>query len=144
MLAIQCTITRRQRSRELQSIRTEITVLLFSHLTESNSLRPHGVLLARLPCPSPYPRTCLNSCPLRRDAIQPCHLLSFPSPPAFNLSHIHGLWLFASSGQSVGDFILTETSSNALIGKEEINVYLFTDKMIAYVARSMGPTKDLL
>ena len=87
MFDIQCKITRRQRSRKLQSIITEISVLLFSHSVKSNTLRPHGVLLARLPCPSPSPRTCLNSCPLRRDAIQPSHLLSFPSPPAFNLSH---------------------------------------------------------
>ena len=30
----------------------------------SNSLWPHGLQHARLPCPSPSPRVCSNSCPL--------------------------------------------------------------------------------
>ena len=30
----------------------------------SNSLQPHGLQHARLPCPSPAPRACSNSCPL--------------------------------------------------------------------------------
>ena len=30
----------------------------------SNSLQPHGLQHARLPCPSPSPRACSNSCPL--------------------------------------------------------------------------------
>ena len=30
----------------------------------SNSLRPHGLQHSRLPCPSPSPRVCSNSCPL--------------------------------------------------------------------------------
>ena len=29
----------------------------------SDSLRPHGLQHARLPCPSPAPRACSNSCP---------------------------------------------------------------------------------
>ena len=32
----------------------------------SNSLQPHGLQHTRLPCPSPSPRVCLNSCPLSR------------------------------------------------------------------------------
>ena len=35
----------------------------------SNSLRPHGWQHARLPCPSPTPGACSNSCPLS----QRCH-----------------------------------------------------------------------
>ena len=30
----------------------------------SNSLRPHGLQHTSLPCPSPYPGACSNSCPL--------------------------------------------------------------------------------
>ena len=30
----------------------------------SNSLQPHGLQHARIPCPSPSPRACSNSCPL--------------------------------------------------------------------------------
>ena len=35
----------------------------------SKSLRPHGLQHARLPCPSPTPRACSNSCP----SSQWCH-----------------------------------------------------------------------
>ena len=32
----------------------------------SDSLRPHGLQHARLPCPSPSPGVCSNSCPLSK------------------------------------------------------------------------------
>ena len=35
----------------------------FSHSVMSNSLQPHGLQHARLPCPSPTPRACSDSCP---------------------------------------------------------------------------------
>ena len=35
----------------------------FSHSVMSNPLQPHGLQHARLPCPSPTPRACSNSCP---------------------------------------------------------------------------------
>ena len=37
---------------------------LFSHSVTSDSLRPHGLQHIRLPCPSPSPGVCSNSCPL--------------------------------------------------------------------------------
>ena len=42
----------------------EITalLLLFSHSVGSDSLQPHGLQHARLPCPSSSPRVCSNSC----------------------------------------------------------------------------------
>ena len=36
------------------------SVQLLSH---ANSLRPHGLQYTRLPCPSPTPGACSNSCP---------------------------------------------------------------------------------
>ena len=36
----------------------------FSHSAMSDSLQPHGLQPARLPCPSLTPRACSNSCPL--------------------------------------------------------------------------------
>ena len=36
----------------------------FRHSVVSDSLQPHGLQHARLPCPSPTPRACSNSCPL--------------------------------------------------------------------------------
>ena len=41
----------------------------FSCSVVSDSLRPHGLQYARLPCPSPTPRAYSNSCPLS----QWCH-----------------------------------------------------------------------
>ena len=40
-------------------------LLLFSCSVVSNSLWPHGLQHPRYPCPSPFPRACSNSCPLR-------------------------------------------------------------------------------
>ena len=49
----------------------------------SNSLRPHGLQHARLPCPSPTPRVYSNSCPLSMmpsNHLILCHaLLLLPS-----------------------------------------------------------------
>ena len=39
-------------------------LLLFSHSVVSDSLQPHGLQQARLPCPEPSPWACLNSWPL--------------------------------------------------------------------------------
>ena len=42
------------------------SLLLCSHSVMSDFSWPHGLQHARLPCPSPSPRTCSNSCPLHR------------------------------------------------------------------------------
>ena len=78
----------------------------FSHSVVSNSLPPHRLQQARLPCPSPTPRVLPNPCPLS----QWCHPTisssvipfsscpqSFPASGSFPLSQ-----LFASGGQSIG------------------------------------------
>ena len=76
-------------------------LLLLSHSVVSDSLRPHGLLHARPPCPTPSPRACSNSCPWVGDAIQPSHPLSspllppsrFPSIRVFaNESALHVRW----------------------------------------------------
>ena len=41
-------------------------LLLFSHSVMSNSLQPLELQHASLPCPSPTPSTCSNSCSLSR------------------------------------------------------------------------------
>ena len=41
-------------------------LLVFSHLVVSDSLQPQGLQHARLPCPSPTPGACSNSCPSNR------------------------------------------------------------------------------
>ena len=78
----------------------------FSHSVMSNSLRPHGLQHTRLPCPSPTPRTCSNSCPLNQwyhpailSSVVPFSscLQSFPASGSFLMSQF-----FASHGQSIG------------------------------------------
>ena len=72
----------------------------------SNSLQPHGLQHARLPCPSLSPGECSNSCPLSwwchptiSSSVIPFSscLQSFPASRSFPMS-----WLFASGGQSIG------------------------------------------
>ena len=67
-------------------------LLLFSHSVVSDSLRPHELERARLPCPSPSPGAYSNSGPLSRWCHPTILPLSSPSPPAFSLSQCHGLF----------------------------------------------------
>ena len=71
-----------------------------------NSLQPHALQHARLPCPSPAPRACSNSCPSSRwchptisSSIFPfsSHLQSFPASGSFPMSQF-----FASGSQRIG------------------------------------------
>ena len=79
----------------------------FTSVTQSClSLRPHGLQNARLPCPSPTPWACSNSCPLSLW----CHptisssVVSFSScPQSFPASgSIQMSQLFTWGGQSIG------------------------------------------
>ena len=78
----------------------------FSCSVMSDSLQPHGLQHARLPCSSLTPRACSNLCPLS----QWCHpnisssvipfsscLQSFPASGSFPMSQF-----FTSGGQSIG------------------------------------------
>ena len=62
------------------------------HSVMSDSLQPHELQHTRLPCPSPTPRACSNSCPLVGDGSQPSHPLLSSSPPAFSLAQHQGLF----------------------------------------------------
>ena len=90
-------------------------LLLFSHCVVFDSLGPHGLQHARLPCPSLFPAACSDSssdielaqCPLS----QWCHTIvssSAPCSPAFSLSQHQGSGsfpmsqLFISGGQCIG------------------------------------------
>ena len=82
------------------------TSVQFSHSVVSDSLRPHGMQHARLPCPIPIPGTCSNSCA----SSQWCHppilssvipfsscLQSFLASGSFPVSQF-----FVSGGQIIG------------------------------------------
>ena len=81
-------------------------VQLSSVIVIFDSLRPHGLQHARLPCPSPSPRVCSDSCP----SSQWCHstisssvipfsscLQAFPASGSFPKT-----WLFTSGGWRIG------------------------------------------
>ena len=99
---------------QADSLLTE-PVVQFSHSVVSDSLRPHGLQHARLPCPLSTPGVYSNSCPLSQYASQPSHPLSSSSPPAFNLSQHQGLFkcgqLFASGSLSIGVSASAETET---------------------------------
>ena len=53
---------------------------LLQSLSRYDSLRPRGLQHARLPCPSPTPGACSNSCPLTSIHLILCHpFLLLPS-----------------------------------------------------------------
>ena len=88
-------------------------MLFFSCSVVSDSLWLHGLQHARLPCPSPSPGACSNSCPLSwwclptiSSSVVPFSscLQSFPASGSFPMS-----LLFTSDGQSTG------TSASALV-----------------------------
>ena len=89
-------------------------IVQFSHSVMSDSLWPHGLQHARLPCPSPTPGACSNPCPsswwshptisFSVGPFSSC-LQSFTGSGSFPMR-----WLFASSGQNIG----TSTSVSVL------------------------------
>ena len=106
-LAIQYTVVTRIETRVTKTLgETFVSSVQFSCSVMSDSLRPYGLQHTRLPCPSPPPGACPNSCPLS----QWCHttivssvipfsscLQSFPASEYFPMSKY-----FASGGQSNG------------------------------------------
>ena len=72
----------------------------------SDSLRPHGMQHARLPCPSPTPKTCSNLCPLSRwchPTISSSVIPFFSCPQSFPASgSFQRSQFFASGGWRTG------------------------------------------
>ena len=91
-------------------LRSLLEMLIYGHLPDSvqfsrsvvsDSLRPHGLQHARLPCPSPTSRAFSNSCPL--SSVMPsnhlilCHPLLllpsiFPASESFLMSQLCMRW----------------------------------------------------
>ena len=91
----------------------------------SNSLQPHGLQHARLPCPYQlleFAQTNVD------DAIQPSHPLSSPSPPAFNLSQHQGHFQWISSLHQVPkywSFSFSISPSNEYAGLISFRMHWF-------------------
>ena len=86
-------------------IRTQFSSAQFSHSVVSGSLQSHGLQHTRLPCPSPTPRACSNSCasswwchPTISSSVIPffSRLQSFLASGSFPMSQF-----FTSGGQSI-------------------------------------------
>ena len=113
----------------------------FNHSVMSDSL-PHGPQHSRLPCPSPIPGACSNSCP----SSQWCHLTistsvvpfsscpqSFPAWGSFPMSQF-----FASRGQSI------RVSASASVPPMNIQDWLPLGWTGFYLPAVQGTLKNLL
>ena len=70
-----------------------LLLLLFNHSVMSSSLQPHGLQLTRLPCPSPTPGVCSNSCLLS----QWCHpTISSSVTPFSSCPQSFPTWVFSN------------------------------------------------
>ena len=81
----------------LSTLRKFCLVLLLSHSVMAECLQPRGLQHTRLPCPSPSPGVCSNSCPLNSNRLILCHpflLLPsvFPSIRVFSESDLPNRW----------------------------------------------------
>ena len=65
-------------------------MLLFSHSVVSDSLQPHGLQHASLPCPSPTPRVCSI------ESVMPSNCLILCSPLLLPPSVFPGIRVFSS------------------------------------------------
>ena len=83
-----------------------VSLVQFSCSIMSDSLQPHGLQHAKLPCPSPTLGTCSNSCPSSlwchpaiSSSVVPfsSHLQSFPASGSFPIRQF-----FTSGGQCIG------------------------------------------
>ena len=73
----------------------------FSHSVMSDSLKPHGLQHTRLPCPSPIPRACSNSCPSSQWGHPSISSSVVRFSSTFNLSQHQGLFQSVSSSHEV-------------------------------------------
>ena len=101
-----CTHTHKHTQKQRERDSLVFSLVQFSHSVVSDSLQPHGLQHARLPCPSPTPGTYSNSSPPSRwchptssSSVVPFSscLQSFPTSGSFPMSQF-----FASDGQSIG------------------------------------------
>ena len=77
----------------------------FSLSVVSDSLRPHGLQHARLPCPSPTPRVYSNSCPLSRWCHPTISYSVVPFSSHLQSSQHQGLFKWVSSLHQVAKIL---------------------------------------
>ena len=85
----------------LFNLHAELSSVQLSCSVMSDSLGSHGLQHARLPCPSPTPGACSNSCQLSRWCHPTISSSVIPSPPPHNLSQHQGLFQWVGSSHQV-------------------------------------------
>ena len=114
----------------------------FSCSVMSNSLRPHELQHAKLPCPSLTPGAYPNSCPLSRwchptisSSVVPFSSCPqcFPASGSFQMSQ-----LFTSGGQSIG-----ASASTSVLPMNTQEVPLLTSKIMISVIHSISRMSSL-
>ena len=82
------------------------SVVQFSHSVTSDSLWPHLLQYASLPCPSPIPRAYSNSCPSSRWCHPTISFYVVPFSPCLQSLPASGSFprhqFFTSGGQNIG------------------------------------------
>ena len=97
----------------------------FSCSVVSDTLGPHGLQHARLPCPSPTPGSCSNTCPLCRWCQPTISFSATPSPPTFNLSQHQGLFKWVSSSHQLAKVLEFQLQHQSFQWKFRTNFLFF-------------------
>ena len=116
----------------------------FSYSVVSNSLRPHGLQHARLPCPSAAPRPYSNSCPLSR--WLPSNNLSLCCPILLLLSVFPSIRVFSkesvlcNSWPNDCSFSISISPSNGYSGLISIRIDWFDPSTVQGLSRVFSNT----
>ena len=94
----------------------------FSHSVVSNSLQPHRLQHARLPCPSSAPGAYSNSCPLSRWYHPTISSSVVPFSSCLQSGSLPMSQFFTSDGQSIG---ISASASVQILGKELTSCWLW-------------------
>ena len=123
----------------MKKIPLKTSLVQLNHSVVSDSLQPHEQQHTRIPCPSPTPETCSNSCPSSRW----CHptisssVALFSSCPQSSLAS--GSFpmnrLFTSGGQSIG------ASASASVLSMNIQVWFPFGLTGLIFLQSKGPSR---
>ena len=85
--------------------RLDNIIPLLACLVLSDSLRPYGWQHARLPCPSPFPRACSNSCPLNQWCHPTVLFSDIPFSSCFQCFPAQGIFQWVCSLHQVAEVL---------------------------------------
>ena len=123
------TTTKQNKTKTLQTVWLPVSKITERRLSHFNCvcLRPHGLQHVRLPCPSPSPRACSNSCPLR--SVTPSNHLILCNPlllclQSFQASRSFLMYIHSPSFQYTHTHTHTHISTHNFSPCYQINFFL--------------------